>query len=351
MDSSITIHINVELRYKMRLEPGTPYSFRFSRTHYVIPAWYANKQALLRVLRLGSKLTDIFLMEIIADNEIETKYLSVDIYGAREVTADDTDRIRHTLLKTLHIESPKDPSLDRQRTVRLFEIMKKDPIVVAAFDYNGINIRGKLYPTLFEALCGIICSQRATFSRLPTMMGKMASRTTPGVQFKGYIYPAFPYASEIVQKGEDVLRECGLGFRARRIFQLADAWEKNNVDEMEKSNSLILKEELLRLPGVGPYTANLALTLTGRIDSDDDLSEVSEPHIDSFVRTVIGHFYFNGEVQSEEDTLIFVKNRWGEEAEGIIGHLTTNTHEWATSLGFNLPVRSGAKALYQPEKI
>ena len=305
---------------------------------------------MIRVLRLGVEPSDIFLIEIIADNEIETTYLAVDIYGARKIINKDVDRILQILLRSLHLDSPHDPTITKHRTNRLFEIMKEDPIVAASFNYNGINIKGKLYPTLFEALCGIICGQRMTFSRIPTMMGKMASQTAPGVRFKGYIYPAFPYADEIIQKGEEELRKCGLGFRASRILQLANTWMKNNFEELEMTNSPSLKEELLKLPGVGPYTANLALTLTAGINNDD-LSEMSEPHIDSFVRTLIGYFYFNREIQSEEDTLRFVKSRWGENAEEIISHLTTNTHEWATSLGFKLPIRSGAKALYQPEKI
>ncbi len=325
--------IDITQQCATKLRPKGPYSFEFARTRYVIPAWYVQEDTLLRIIRLGDRNTDIFVAEIKADNEVETTNLDVDIYGARQLDSDDIEGIRTTLNRCLRLEDPINNAV--------FEIAKADRIVAAALNHRGRN-RGKLYPNLFEALCGVICGQRISFARLPTMMGRMAKQTAPSVRFGGHTYAAFPNAGEIIDKGEEVLRNCGLGFRSKRIFLMAKAWQQKNFGELQDLPLSELRDHLVELPGVGPYTANLALTLT--------TGKYEEPHIDSFVCTLIGTFYYGGSIQTEKETLRFVKEHWGLAAEPILGILTTDTEEWAAPLGFDLPVRSGAKAKYHEQR-
>ncbi|UCE06446.1 MAG: hypothetical protein JSW07_23270 [bacterium] len=346
--SKKTTYLKVKLLKSIRIKSDTAFTFKFSRTHYVIPAWYANQHALMRILRLRYDHNGIYLAEIVADNELETTSLTVNIYGKGDINKEDLNQLRKVLVKSLRLEStPKRVNQARKRK-DITEIIKNDPVVRTAYEYNGINVKGKLYPSLFEALCGIICAQRMVFARIPKMMGKMAEKTAPSIVFNGYLYPAFPYAHEIVAKGENTLRECGLGYRASRVIKMAKAWEQNNLEQRGNPKTITM-EKLMELPGIGPYTANLALTLTGRNESKN-VHQKSNPHIDSYVRMLIGHLYFDGNVKSEEDTLKFMKSRWGWHAETIISCLTTDSHEWATQLGFKLPVKSGARALYLPKR-
>jgi endonuclease III len=294
-------------------------------------------------LRLGENYDRIAGVVMWADDDEDTKEILVELHGQCELNPYDVRKTKKNLICSLQLE--------RQIDDEVFKIAMDDPIVRAAVDYNGWN-RGKLYPSLFEAVCGVICAQRTRFSRISQMMGSMCDRVAPKVVVDGDLYAAFPTPWEILEAGEKTLKECGLGFRARRIYQMSEAWVKNRFDriDIESLGRLELKEKLIGLPGVGTYTANLALNLAAPIRCKASFEEEQTPHIDSFVVGLISTFYFGRREISYEIARNFVIRQWGEQAETIIGMLTTDTEEWTKPLGLNLPVQSGARSSYQKRK-
>lgn len=324
-----------------KLYPSGPYSFLFARTRYVIPAWYTENKRLIRVLRLGGSQDRIVGVTMRADDDENTREITVEVHSQYKLKLSDVEKIKRILVCSLQ--------LDRRIDDEVLNIAKKDPIVRAALNYNGWN-RGKLYPSLFEATCGVICAQRTRFSRVPQMMGNICNKIGPKVDVDGELYTAFPTPHEILQSGEKTLRECGLGFRAKRIYQVSEAWVVNRLDQVSVGDLGGLREKLMQLPGVGTYTANLALNLSASVHCKNLPKGELEPHIDSYVLALISTLYFDGRDISREDVMDFVARRWGEQAEVIIGMLTTDTEEWAEHLGFSLSVRSGARSDYEGRK-
>jgi 3-methyladenine DNA glycosylase/8-oxoguanine DNA glycosylase len=87
---------------------------------------------------------------------------------------------------------------------------------------------------------------------------------------------AFPTPERLARAGEDELRSIGLGYRARFVSEFA----RKAVDGEISTESWIgretddLREELLSLPGIGPYSANHMLMLLGHYDRIPCDSEV-----------------------------------------------------------------------------
>lgn len=81
---------------------------------------------------------------------------------------------------------------------------------------------------------------------------------------------AFPTAERIARSREATLRRLGLGYRAPYLLQLARGVAGGAVDlaaitAPERPTALVRKD-LLRLPGIGPYAAATLLGLLGRYD-------------------------------------------------------------------------------------
>ena len=90
---------------------------------------------------------------------------------------------------------------------------------------------------------------------------------------------------------------------------------------------------LLALPGVGPYAADLVLSVgLGR----------GTIHLHSYVRAIVSTFYFGGEPVSDEAIVDFARRQWPGFESAAIGALTTNAHVWAKEIGVDFRLKSGA---------
>ena len=94
------------------------------------------------------------------------------------------------------------------------------------------------------------------------------------------------------------------------------------------------RAELMRLPGVGPYTADLGLIIGAR--RQDAL------FLDVYMKEVLRAFYFDGEPTAEEELARFAEARWGHHRGLAWLYLSTNTEAWAERIGRVFRLRSGA---------
>ena len=118
-------------------------------------------------------------------------------------------------------------------------------------------------------------------------------------------------------------------------LQADNAW-KIDLDKLRESSDLdYIRHQLVELPGVGPYTAELTIAISFR-----------RPvfHLDLFSREAMHTFYFGGKIVPDKKLHEFVENRWGKYKHYAMLLLTTNTDTWAKSLGINFRLRSAAKS-------
>ena len=95
-----------------------------------------------------------------------------------------------------------------------------------------------------------------------------------------------------------------------------------------------IREKLIELPGVGPYTADLTIGIGFRLPTF---------HLDLFSREALYQFYFKGKVLPDEKLRNFADKKWGKWKHLVMLLLTTNTDDWAKKAGFRFRLKSGAK--------
>ena len=197
------------------------------------------------------------------------------------------------------------------RTTEIEALAAEDRVLAAAVKHRGLG-RGKLYPDLFEALCGVVCAQRTSFARIYGMMRKLAeafgeptAETVDGAS----VY-VFPTPAQMAAAGDEQIRACGVGFRAKGLANVSTylaesgyAWQ----DWMSRDPAEVIPD-LLGIKGVGPYTANLAVNLT--------YGRGGTAHVDTYVTNVIGTLYLDDPNASPEQVAQFIDHRWGELRRG-----------------------------------
>lgn len=118
----------------------------------------------------------------------------------------------------------------------------------------------------------------------------------------------FPDAATVAAGGEELLRACKTGFRAKYLFGSARMIAAGEVD-LASLASMTLEEardQLTRLPGVGPKIADCVL-----------LFAYGFPRafpVDVWVERVVRECYFNGRPVKRDRLVAFVENHFGQRA-------------------------------------
>lgn len=301
------------------------FNFEFARTHYNIYPWIAHEKELCRVARTPDGAPVLAVI-----HETVHKNIVVDLFSENGLKRDSTRFFRNAFSRALGLDDDYEP---------LARFARKDSVLKAALHVNK-GIRPKRYMTLFESVCGAICAQNVDFRRLYGMMKNIAVSYGPTLTIEGEAYHAFPLSNEVAGTSMEALRACKVGYRAKLILGAAQWLAKNEGDfGREGLQTRPVKEAidmLCAIPGVGPYSA--AIILNAYVGRSDMF------HLDSFTRHILTQMYFGGKPAEDNTLREFVRQRWGAHA-GYVAHvLTTNTHEWASSLGFEGFRKSGAKA-------
>lgn len=120
----------------------------------------------------------------------------------------------------------------------------------------------------FEMLISFVISQRKSIPAIKTSIERMSKICGKKIQYKDKTYYAFPTPIEIV-KNKSKLVSCGLGYRLPYIVEAAERVMNHEIelDSFYKLSSEELKEELLKLKGVGEKVAScIMLFAYHRID-------------------------------------------------------------------------------------
>ena len=114
------------------------------------------------------------------------------------------------------------------------------------------------------------------------------------IEFEGNIYYEFPTPEELSKASIEDLRALGTGFRDKRIFNTTKMILEKKVD-LEKitkfETSEEMREELLKLDGVGPKVADCILLFS--------LKRLDVFPIDVWVRRVMNDLYIHNEIEEK----------------------------------------------------
>lgn len=150
---------------------------------------------------------------------------------------------------------------------------------------EGIRI---LRQDLWECIISFIISANNNIPRIKKIIERLSLKYGKKIEFEENDYYTFPTVDELSKASVQDLRDLGLGFRDKRIYNTTKMILNKEIDleelvKMENTNSM--KEELLKLDGVGPKVADCILLFS--------LKRLDAFPIDVWVRRVMNDLYIH----------------------------------------------------------
>ena len=157
---------------------------------------------------------------------------------------------------------------------------------------EGIRI---LNQDLWETIVSFIISANNNIPRIKGIIERLSAKYGKEIIFEGKSYYTFPTPSELSRVTVEEFRKLGLGFRDIRLYETVHIVleGKVNLEEMElEKNTFLIKEELLKLSGVGPKVADCILLFS-------TLKRLEVFPIDVWVRRVMNELYIKNEDENK----------------------------------------------------
>jgi len=162
---------------------------------------------------------------------------------------------------------------------------------------SGIRI---LKQDPWETLISFIISANNNIPRIKGIIEKISKKYGKEINWNNKTYYTFPTPEELARASIKDLRLLGLGFRDSRVYETTKIINEKvinlqNLEELEDIN--ILREELLKFPGVGPKVADCIMLFS--------MKKYEVFPIDVWVKRVMSELYFDN---IENNTLKTLSN-------------------------------------------
>ena len=141
-----------------------------------------------------------------------------------------------------------------------FNEFKNDKFLKPAFK-RWKGMRSNCANSLYELMIISIVLQNATVKRTIQMMNNLFNAYGSKLKFDGKELFAYWNPEDLNEVDEEELRALKVGYRAKMIKRVSEAFARGEIDELKlrKMNTEDAKQELMKLYGVGPATAQIIL--------------------------------------------------------------------------------------------
>jgi N-glycosylase/DNA lyase len=152
---------------------------------------------------------------------------------------------------------------------------------------KGIRI---LNQDLWETIISYIISANNNIPRIKGIIDRLSKKYGTKVEFEGKDYYLFPTSLQLKDVTTAEFRALGLGFRDIRLYETTEAInkDKNLLEKLYNMKTIEVRDELLKLSGVGPKVADCILLFS-------DLKRFDIFPIDVWVRRVMNELYIKNE--------------------------------------------------------
>ncbi|MBI2573838.1 MAG: DNA-3-methyladenine glycosylase 2 family protein [Candidatus Wildermuthbacteria bacterium] len=302
-----------------------PYNFDYHLLHYVFQPWVVEGKELARLFQTPA---EGLMLARVGFQEKPKPSLLLSLESKKAMTPSDIQWITELTAWMFAVNEEVQEFYE--------DICRKDPVLKAASEsIYGAHLRRD--PYVLESVIGVVVAQNVYFQRIYDMMERLCRAFGEKELFAGKTYHTFPTAEAFANASLAEIRNCKVGYRDKYIKGIAEKIvnEHIDLDALRKVNDIrVIREKLIELPGVGPYTADLAIAIGFRIPNF---------HLDLFSREALYVFYFKGRKVSDKTLSAFVEKRWGKWKHYAMLCLTTNTDEWAKKLGKKFRLKSAAQ--------
>ncbi len=173
------------------------------------------------------------------------------------------------------------------------QLSKIDQNMKKSIEYgNGIRI---LNQDLWETIISFIISANNNIPRIKGIIERLSEKYGDEIKYKGNKYYTFPTPEQLKNVTVEEYRKLGLGFRDIRLYETTKMILNKQVDiENMKNNpnTIEVRDELLKLSGVGPKVADCILLFS-------DLKRFEVFPIDVWVRRVMNDLYIKNEDETK----------------------------------------------------
>ena len=173
------------------------------------------------------------------------------------------------------------------------DLSKIDENMKTSIEYGkGIRI---LNQDLWETIISFIISANNNIPRIKGIIERLSQKYGKEIIFKGKKYYTFPTPEELKNVTVEEYRNIGLGFRDIRLYETTKMILEKEIDLKklkENPNTKEVREELLKLSGVGPKVADCILLFS-------DLKRFEVFPIDVWVRRVMNDLYIKNDDENK----------------------------------------------------
>ncbi|MEA2089333.1 MAG: hypothetical protein U9O89_01040 [Thermoproteota archaeon] len=141
-----------------------------------------------------------------------------------------------------------------------FEEFKNDKFLKRVFKrWRGMRVN--CANSLYELMIISIALQNATVRRSIQMVNNLFNAYGSKLRFDGKKLFAYWNPEDLTEVDEEELRALKVGYRAKMIKRVSEAFARGEIDELKlrRMNTEDSKQELMKLYGVGPSTAQIIL--------------------------------------------------------------------------------------------
>ena len=198
--------------------------------------------------------------------------------------------------------------LNRDYTKIKQELSKIDEYMENSINYGkGIRI---LNQDLWETIISFIVSSNNNIPRIKGIIERISQKYGNEILYNNKKYYTFPTPKQLSNASVDELRKIGLGFRDKRVFETTQIVLNRKIElaEIQKEKDIAkIKNELLKLPGVGPKVADCIMLFS--------MKKKQVFPIDVWIRRVMNNLYINKEDEKKvhnEEILKIANKKYGE---------------------------------------
>ena len=178
--------------------------------------------------------------------------------------------------------------LNRDYTKIKNELSKIDDYLKNSIKYGeGIRI---LNQDLWETIISFIISANNNIPRIKGIIERLSKKYGKEIIWNGKKYYTFPTPEELRNVSVEEYRKLGLGFRDIRVYETTKMILNKEIDlkKLFNEETETVREELLKLSGVGPKVADCILLFS-------TLKRFEVFPIDVWVRRVMNDLYIKNE--------------------------------------------------------
>lgn len=187
-------------------------------------------------------------------------------------------------------------------------LSKVDNYLRKSVDFgSGIRI---LNQDMWETLISFIISANNNIPRIKGIIERISQKYGNEILYNNKKYYTFPTPKQLSNASADELRKIGLGFRDKRVFETTQIVLNRKIElaEIQKEKDIAkIKNELLKLPGVGPKVADCIMLFS--------MKKKQVFPIDVWIRRVMNNLYINKEDEKKvhnEEILKIANKKYGE---------------------------------------